>query len=66
MPQKDVRKIKVGKNVIGIIGLKNTLEVVAKKMPESLKSKFRLSFSNDFPRKITSLIISGRSMVRPF
>ncbi len=32
MPQKDVRKIKVGKNVIGIIGLKNTLEVVAKKI----------------------------------
>jgi len=30
MSQKDVRKIKVGKNVIGIIGLKNTLEVVAK------------------------------------
>ncbi len=70
MPQKDVRKIKVGKNVIGIIGLKNTLEVVAKKIagkPEvEIQAELlkRLSKENYIPDNIRQEY--GKAFLREF
>ena len=70
MPQKDVSKIKVGKNVIGIIGLKNTLEVIAKKFagkPEvEIQAKLlnRLSKENYIPDNIREEY--GKAFIREF
>ena len=70
MPQKDVSKIKVGKNVIGIIGLKNTLEVIAKKFtgkPEvEIQAELlnRLSKENYIPDNIREEY--GKAFIREF
>ena len=41
MPQNDIRQIKVGKHTIGIIGLKNSLEDVAKDFAEKPESEIQ-------------------------
>jgi len=70
MPQKDVRKIKVGKNVIGIIGLKNTLEVIAKNFAGKPEVKIqaellnRLSKENYIPDNIRQEY--GKAFLREF
>ena len=70
MSQKDVRQIKVGKNVIGIIGLKNTLEVVAKDSAEKTETEIqtellkRLSKKNYIPDHIRDEY--GKAFLREF
>jgi len=70
MSQEDVRQIKVGKNVIGIIGLKNTLEVVAKDSAEKTETEIqtellkRLSKKNYIPDHIRDEY--GKAFLREF
>lgn len=58
MPQNDVRQIKVGKHTIGIIGLKNSLEDVAKDFAEKPEDEIqaellrRISEKNYIPDHI--------------
>ena len=51
MQQKDVRKIKVGKNVIGMIGLKNTLEVIAKNFAGKPEVEIQAELLNRLSKK---------------
>ena len=70
MSQKDVRKIKVGKNVIGIIDLNNTLEVVAKDFAGKPEAEIqaellkRLSKGNYIPDNIREEY--GKAFLREF
>ena len=70
MSQKDVSKIKVGKHNIGIIGLKNTLEVIAKNFagkPEvEIQAELfnRLSKENYIPENIRQEY--GKAFLREF
>ncbi|MBW2589556.1 MAG: hypothetical protein JRD71_02340 [Deltaproteobacteria bacterium] len=70
MSQKDIRKIKVGKNVIGIIGLNNTLEVVAKDFAGKPETEIigellkRLSEKNYIPDNIRKEY--GKAFLREF
>ena len=70
MSQKEVRKIKVGKNVIGIIDWNNTLEVVAKgfagKPEDEIQAELlkRLSKGNYIPDNIRQDY--GKAFLREF
>lgn len=70
MSQKDVRKIKVGKHNIGIIGLENTLEVVAKDYAGKPEAEIidellkRLSEKNYIPGNIRQEY--GKAFLREF
>ena len=70
MSQKDVSKIKVGKNVIGVIDLKNTLEVVAKDFTGKPEAEIigellkRLSEKNYIPDNIRQEY--GKAFLREF
>lgn len=70
MPQNDVRQIKVGKHTIGIIGLKNSLEDVAKDFAEKPEDEIqaellrRISGKNYIPDHIKEEY--GRAFLREF
>lgn len=70
MPQNDVRQIKVGKHTIGIIGLQNTLEDVAKDFVEKPDTEIidellkRLTKKNYIPGHIQEEY--GRAFLREF
>ena len=70
MPQNDIRQIKVGKHTIGIIGLKNSLEDVAKDFAEKPEAEIRdellkrLAEKNYIPEHIQEEY--GRAFLREF
>ncbi|MBW2661301.1 MAG: hypothetical protein JRD93_04780, partial [Deltaproteobacteria bacterium] len=70
MPQNDIRQIKVGKHTIGIIGLKNSLEGVAKDFAEKPEPEIqaellkRLAEKNYIPEHIQDEY--GRAFLREF
>jgi small redox-active disulfide protein 2 len=51
MPQNDVRQIKVGKHFIGIIGLQNTLEDVAKDFAEKPEEEIQAELLKQIAEK---------------